>query len=86
MYVSPDDFVTDLSLEELRRMTPSQRFAETSRLTDEFFRPAKQAIAEANPGAAPWELKYILIRTYYGEELANEAKASLQDFDRRNNV
>src|SRR4051794_12163914 len=47
-------------------------------LTTAYFAYAKQAIAEANPGASKLEIDHIFISKHYGEALAQEVKAYLE--------
>lgn len=81
MHIDDDYDVTDVPLDVLRNMTMTQRFSLTVELTEAYIARKKQAIATANPGATQRELNDIFIRTYYGEELADEVKAFLEARD-----
>ncbi len=76
-----DPEVAEVQRELLRKMTSSQRSSLMTALTAAAFGHAKRAIARANPGATQREIDLIFIGAHYGEALAQEVKAYLEDRD-----
>jgi hypothetical protein len=69
----PDAEAVQLDL--FRRATPRERFELVRGLTALAVSHARRAIARANPGATPEELKVIFARVHYGRDIADQLQA-----------
>ncbi len=81
MLSDTDPEAAEVQWELLRKMTTSQRSSLLGALTTAAVGHSKRAIARANPDATQREIDLVFIRIQYGDELARNVKAYLEDRD-----